>query len=142
MNIRDCTIDDVPWIAAQAKIVFGPLVAGYDESGAFGWIDHCVRCDTTITVRGPGVVAFADVIAFPWAPGILECDLMHLFGASTDAFATEAMAVGRAVRDRAVAMGCRHFYIGSAFRDLTPIGRRLGGSALPPVYRLDLAHVQ
>lgn len=138
--IRDCTTDDIPWLLGRARDAFAPLIDGYDERGALVWIEHCVRSETMITVRGPGVAAFADVFAPPWAPMRLECDLVHLFGKST--YFNEAMSVGEFVKTRAVAMGCRTFYVGSAFADLTAVGKRFGGTPLPPVYRVELQYVQ
>lgn len=91
-------------------------------------------------MRGPGIAGFAEVLAFPWAPDRLECDLMHLFGTASGPM--EPVALTSGIRDRCAAMGCRRFYIGSAFQDISAIGKRLGGRPLPPVYELDLPHVQ
>lgn len=139
MEIRDCTSDDVPWLLDEARRVFAPLIDGYEEEGAAAWVAHCVGSDTTITIRGRGIAAFAEIIAFPWAPKRLECDLMHLFGTALDPM--EAIGVTCAVRDRAAAMGCRTLYVGSAFQDISVIGKRMRGQPLPPVYRLDMPHV-
>lgn len=142
MNIRDCTIDDIPWILEQARVAYAERVTGWSEDGAANWIDACVRADDVITIRGDGIVGFADVVSFPWAPTDRECDLMHLFGAASDRAGMEALAVVSAIRERAEQMGCRRTYISSIFVDLTPIGRRLGGKPYPPVYVLERSHVQ
>ena len=141
MHIRDCTPDDNAWILDCARKAYAGLIDGWHDEGAAAWIDACVRSNSTITMRGDGVVGFADVMAFPWAPRELECDLMHLFGAASDPAGREALSVVAAIQKRSEQMGCARLYISSIFADLTPIGRRLGGRPFRPVYIVEASRV-
>jgi hypothetical protein len=142
MNIRDCTLDDVPWVLDRARMAYAGRVEGWHEAGAALWVDACIRSDQIITVRGNGIVGFGEVMAFPWAPTVRECDLLHLFGSASDPAGMESLSVVSAIRDRAEAMGCRRMYISSIFVDLTPVGKRLGGKPFPSVYVLERRDVQ
>lgn len=142
MHIRDCTADDVPWILRQARAAYIGLVEQWHDDGATAWVAACVAAPDMITVRGDGVVGFGGLVAYPWAPTVRECDLVHLFGSATDPGGTEALQVVRSVWERAQSLGCRKMYIGSIFADLTVIGRRLGGKPFAPVYVLENRDVQ
>ena len=83
-------------------------------------------------MRGDHVAAFAGVFTNPWAPTVWICDVLHVFGGTGAPM--EAVAVVRAIVEQSRSMGCRQTYIGSAYRDISAIGKRLGGRPLNPVY--------
>lgn len=137
MDIRDCTVDDLPWMLRTAKAAYPEEL--WDDERAAHWAYLCVHSPAMITMRGPGVCGFAQVSELAWSPpGVRVCALAHLFGTALDRAGMETMAVVRAIWERAQGLGCHRFYIESIYADLTPIAKRLHGRAFPPTYVVEV----
>lgn len=134
--IRPCVLDDLPWILAQARAAYAPLVEGWDDAGAEIWTRACIQSPKTIAMRGEKVVGLGMVLAMPYAPTILFCDLAHLFRTPGKG-GFEVFDVVHAISARSAEMGCKKFFIGSIFADLSPIAQRLGGRPLNRMWVVD-----
>ena len=123
--IRDCTLADVPWLAETAEGAYRGLVEGFDRAAAEGWIGQCLADPSMWVVRGETHAGFATFYRFPWAPTESCCDLVHLYGPKRQGL--EPLRIVEAFDQKRRALGCRRFYIGSIYADLSPIAKRLGG---------------
>ena len=119
----------------SARQAYAPWLDEWNEAGARAWLEKCVSDDVTFCVRGEQTAGIAQVLWMPWAPSRPICDLVHLWGLGGENW--EAVWVVRKLDEMRIAAGCAKFYVGSVYRDLSPIARRLGGRRLSNMWVLE-----
>jgi hypothetical protein len=131
MSVQECTAFDIPWLVETAGKSYAEWMDEWDEEGAIRWVAQCIADPDMLCVKADHTVGFAQIISMPWAPTKLVCDLLHLWSdGDPERSPHEAMEVVGELDLMRRARGCSRFYIGSIYRDLSPIAKRLGGRAL------------
>lgn len=132
--IRDCTIDDVPWMGRLAAMRYVGMEEGYVPAAAEQWATRLIGQPDVIAVRGEHSAAMAFVVRPAWAPGTAYCDLGMIWSEPKQTPTFEPVRLLRAIDQRRRALGCSRFFLHSSFADLSPLARRIGAVQLAPSF--------